>query len=136
MLSSIDNDIKRGAGIISLIFGIIVLCIIPFYIEYYLIILFLIIALCLIFGNDEVKNFKPLGIITFLLVIFVIYTSVMGISNSSSIVTDLYFSGRLPVIPSVNDIATCTIGYIIMLIYAVYNIVCGGMFFIPTVDDY
>ena len=131
----VTSKIKSIVGAISLILCIAVYLITPPYIEFYLILPFLIFAIFLIIPNDSIQNFKPLGIILIVFAAFVIYFAVNGILNTYDVLTNLYLAGQFTTLPTASDISACSTGYGIVLAYAIINIILGGLFFIPTSWD-
>lgn len=128
----INNNTKIAVGALSIVLGIIVYMMTPPYIEFYLIFLFLIPAILLIVPNDAIKSSTPIGVLTIVLVAVVAYLAINGIMNVYDITTNLYVSGQLPTVPTANDISTCTMGYTMVLAYALFNLICAALFFIDT----
>ena len=58
-----------------------------------------------------------------------------GIFDPYNVVANLYFNGVLSSIPEVSDVSTCVMGNTIMVIYAILNIICCGLFFVSTSCD-
>ena len=130
----LTNKTKLILGIISLITGIIIFVFKPFYVEWFML-LFLIPAIGLIIPNDEIKNSRALGIFTFFIVIIILYTSVNGYLNAYHTLTNLFLTNQISHVPTASEISYCTNTYLIIIIYAVYNIICGIIFFIPTGEE-
>ena len=131
-LSFINNKTKIAVGALSIVLSIIVYIMTPPYIEFYLIFLFWIPAILLLVPNDAIKSSKPIGVLTIILVAVVAYLAINGIMNVYDITTNLYVTGQLPTVPTANDISTCTMGYTMVLIYALFNLICAALFFIPS----
>lgn len=125
---------KRIIGVFLILLCVIVRLISPFYIEIYWFIPFLIPAIGLIL-NDMTQNSKIFAVIGILFGICLIYVSMVNIFNPYAIVANLYFNGMLGSVPEMSDISTCVIGNIIMIVYAILNMVCCALFFIPTSRD-
>lgn len=136
ILSFVNNKTKTLLGIISIIICAILLFIKPSYVEWYFI-LFLIPAIGLIVPIDSIdlKNSRILGILTFLLVIIILYLSFNGYSNAYHTMTDLYLTNQISHLPTTAEISAYTNSYLMIIIYAIYNIICGAIFFIPTSDE-
>ena len=131
----VTSKIKTIVGVISLILGVLVFFITPSYIEFYLIIPFLIFAIFLIIPKDSIQNAKIIGVLLIIFAAFVIYSAVNGILNTYDVLTNLYLAGQFTTLPTASDISACSTGYGIVLAYAILNIIFGGLFFIPTSGD-
>jgi multisubunit Na+/H+ antiporter MnhG subunit len=131
----VTSKIKTIVGVISLILGLLVFFITPSYIEFYLIIPFIIFAIFLIIPKDSIQNSKPLGAILIIFAAIVIYFTINGILNTYDVLTNLYLAGKFTTLPTASDISACSTGYGIVLAYAILNIIFGGLFFIPTSED-
>lgn len=128
---------KSVVGVISIILCILVFFLTPPYIEWYLIIPFAIFAIFLIIPHDTLQYNKVIGAILIIFSIFVIYTSINGVLNPYDVATNLYVNGYFSTTPTTSEISSCAMGYGIVLIYAIINILFGVLFFIPsTVDIY
>ncbi|ADC47193.1 hypothetical protein mru_1343 [Methanobrevibacter ruminantium M1] len=136
-LSFINNNFKMIVGILSIILAIVVYFITPPYIEFYLIFVFLIPAIALIVPNDAIKNSRAIGALTFILVIIVAYFAISGMLGAYDVLTNMYVNGLINSTPSTSDISACSNGYLMVLIYALFNIFCGALFFKRTssIDD-
>lgn len=136
ILSFVNNKTKTLLGIISIIICLILWFIKPFYVEWYFV-LFLIPAIGFILPIDSIdlKNSRMLGILTFLLVIIILYLSFKGYSNAYHTMTDLYLTNQISHLPTTAEISNCTNTYLMIMIYAIYNILCGIVYFIPTSDE-
>lgn len=131
----VTSKIKTIVGVISLILGILVFFITPSYIEFYLIIPFIIFAIFLIIPKDSIQNEKIIGALLIIFAAFVIYSAINGILNTYDVLTNLYLAGKFTTLPTASDISACSTGYSIVLAYAILNIIFGGLFFIPTSGD-
>ena len=134
-LLCVDNLIKFLIGIVSVIFCIVIIIYKPVYVELFML-LFLIPAIGLIFPFSSIKNSHIMGIITFILVIFILCISIMGYLNAYHTLTNLYLSNQINHVPTLNEINNCKSTYLLIILYAIYNIVCGVVYFIPTYDDF
>lgn len=130
----VTSRFKRIIGIFMIILGIILRLVTPFYIETYLFIPFLILAILLIL-NDTTQNSRIFAAIGMLAGLVIIYFSAGGIIDPYSHVAGLYFDGLLGSVPQISDVSTCVIGNVIMVVYAVVNMICCGLFLIPTSMD-
>lgn len=133
-LKFVTCKFKRIIGVLLILLCIIVRLITPFYIEIYWFIPFLIPAIGLII-SDTTQNsiiFAGIGIFFGLCLI---YISMGGIFDPYNVVANLYFNGVLSSIPEVSDVSTCVMGNTIMVIYAILNIICCGLFFVSTSCD-
>lgn len=133
-LRFVSSRFKRIIGVFLIILCVIVRLITPFYIEIYWFIPFLIPAIGLII-NDTTQNSRILAVIGIFFGLCLIYVSIGGILDPYSHIASLYMKGILSVIPSMSDISTCVIGNIIMVVYAIVNMICCGLLFIPTSMD-
>ena len=133
-LSFITNKTKTILGILSLILCIIVRLITPYYVGFAML-LFAIPAICLIIPIDSIKNARIIAIITFVFVAVAILLSLEGILNPYSVLSNLFVNGQMSTVPTMGDITTCVIGNLIVVIYALFNILCGISFFAPTTSD-
>ena len=136
-LKFVNNTTKIIVGIIAILLCIIVYFISPKYIELYLIFIFVIPAIALLYPNDTIKNFVPLGVITLVLVAIVAYLAINGMNNAYDVLTNLYVAGQLTTLPVAKDIEACSQGYLMVLLNALFNIITAVMFFIKTtsIDD-
>ena len=130
----ITSRFKRIIGIFMILFGIIVRLVTPFYIETYFFIPFLILAILLIL-NDTTQNNKYLTVVGIVMGLIIIYFSMGGIMDPYTHVAGLYFDGLLWSVPEISDVSTCVIGNAIMVVYAILNMVCCGLFSIRTSAD-
>jgi hypothetical protein len=134
-LEFINNKFKMVIGIIAILLCLIVFFITPSYVEFYLIFIFLIPAIALIIPNDSIRNFKIMGVITLILVAIVAYFAINGMFNAYDILTNMYVSGLLDTLPVTSDIDACYMGYLMVLLNALFNIITAVLFFIPTAED-
>lgn len=132
--SFVTSKFKRIMGLFLILLCVIVRLITPFYIEIYWFIPFFIPAIGLIF-NDNTQNSRIFAAIGIFFSLCLIYVSIWGILDPYTNITNLYLNGILNIIPTMGDISTCVIGNIIMVVYAIVNIICCGLFFIPTSGD-
>lgn len=130
-MSFVTNNRKTMFGIASIIICAILLYIKPFYVEWYMLLL-IIPAIGLIIPNDSIKNSHILGIITFLIVIFILYVSINGFLNTYPIMSNLYLTNQISHVPTASEISHCANTYLLIIAYSIYNIICGVMYFIPT----
>lgn len=126
---------KRRIGILLILLCIIARLITPFYIEIYWFIPFLIPAIGLILLNDTTQNSIIFPLIGIGFGLFVIYTFIGCIFDPYAHVADLYFNGILSSIPEISDISTYVMGNTIMVVYAILNMICCGLFFKSTSCD-
>lgn len=133
-LQFVTSKFKGIIGGVLILLCVIARLITPFYIETYWFIPFLIPAIGLIL-NDKTQNSKIFAGIGILFGLILIYVSIGGILDPYAHVANLYFNGMLGSVPGISDISTCVIGNLIMVVYAILNMVCCGLFFIPTSRD-
>lgn len=130
-LSFVNDKTKMIVGILSIILAIVVYIITSPYVVYW-IFLFLIPAIALIVPVDAIKNNKLIGILTFIFVVIVAYFAINGMLNTYEILSNMYVEGLLSSVPSTSLINEYSNANLIALIYALFNIICGALFFIPT----
>lgn len=130
-LTFINNKMKEKLGIIFIVLCIFVRCITPYYIESYMFLL-LIPSIGLIIKRDYIKNSHLMPIITLFIIFFVICTSLNGLLNPTGTLSNLYFNGVLKVVPGVDDVFTCCISNLVVIILALLHLCCGVLYYIPT----
>lgn len=134
-LNFVNNTVKMVVGIIAIILCLIVFFMTPDYVEFYLIFIFVIPAIALIVPNDSIRNLKVMGIITLVLVAIVAYFAINGMSSAYDILTNLYVTGQLGTLPVTSDVDACYMGYLYVLLNALFNIITAALFFIPTAEE-
>lgn len=130
-LTFINDKNKTILGIIFILLCIFIRLMTPYYIESYMLLL-LIPAIGLIIPRDYIKNSHLIPIITIFIIILVICTSINGLLNPIDTLSYLYSKGILNAIPESNDLFTFFIGNMIVVIFALLNIICAAVYFIPT----
>ena len=130
-LTFIDDRMKAIIGWIFIALCIFVRCVAPYYIEQYMLLL-AIPAFGLISKRDYIKNSHIMSIITLILIVLVVVTSLSGLLNPTGTLAYLYYNGVLTVVPDANDVFTCSIGNLIVIIFALLNLICAAVYCIPT----
>ena len=132
----LNKEFKKNVYIISIILGIFILLIAPYYISQCLILL-LIPAFCLIFSIENVKINRIILFITLFLSIFFFFfiISKNTISNPYNAIMGMYYAGQLTAMPNIVDVNTYVIGYEMLLVYSVYNLFFSSLFFIKSLNN-
>lgn len=125
------NNLKTKTGLLFIVLCFIIRLITPYYIGHYLLLL-LIPAIGLIIPKDSIKNSHIMPIISLLIIAFVIYTSIHGFLYPADTLSNLYFNGVLYTVPGINDINTCSMGNLLVIVFALLNIICAALYYIPT----
>ncbi|WP_162685697.1 hypothetical protein [Methanosphaera sp. BMS] len=94
--------------------------------------LLLIPAIGLIIPKDSIKNSRIMPIISLLIIAFVVYTSLHGFLYPADTLSNIYFNGVLYTVPGISDINTCSMGNLLVIVFALINIICAVLYYIPT----